>query len=134
MMNEEWMRQWKRGAELECMRSVELAEKLRGMGWVIRGRRNKLAYKNAILHLEEFDVPEQIVKDLRLERIEPELELEAAAIGKDGDGCQLVSLDVSRGSGIAGGGEAGQKPMGRDEALAVVKRVAAGSPVRNYEG
>lgn len=70
-MNEEARAMWHRGAELEAFTTKQLADMLTAQGWEIAGRKNKLAYKNAILHLEKHPVAKSIVDDLKLVRLEP---------------------------------------------------------------
>lgn len=71
-MNEEYLAKSHRSAELEAMTSVELAEIIRSYGWKIGGRQNKTNRKLAILYLEEYQVHEEIVANLKLRRITDE--------------------------------------------------------------
>lgn len=71
MTQEQWLTIWHRGAELEAFTAVQLRDMLTARGWEITGRKNKLAYKNALLYLEEHPVQKSIVDDLKLVRLEP---------------------------------------------------------------
>lgn len=69
-MNDEWLAIWKRGAELEAFTAVQLRDMLTALGWEITGRKNKAAYKQAIMHLEGLRVYKSVVADLKLVKLE----------------------------------------------------------------
>lgn len=71
MTQEQWLTIWHRGAELEAFTAVQLRDMLTALGWEITGRKNKLAYKHAIMHLEGLPVTEYIVEGLKLRELEP---------------------------------------------------------------
>ena len=71
MTQEQWLTSWHRGAELEAFTAVQLRDMLTALGWEITGRKNKLAYKNALLHLEGHEVQACIVEGLKLRELEP---------------------------------------------------------------
>ena len=71
MTQEQWLTIWHRGAELEAFTAVQLRDMLTALGWEVTGRKNKLAYKNAILHLEGHEVQAYIVEGLKLRELEP---------------------------------------------------------------
>ena len=71
MTQEQWLTIWHRGAELEAFTAVQLRDMLTALGWEVTGRKNKQAYKNAIMHLEGLPVQAEIVERLGLVRLEP---------------------------------------------------------------
>lgn len=70
-MNEEALAKWKRAAELGQLTSTALSDLLTAAGWRLAGRNWKQDKVQAILHLEGFEVQEEIVKDLGMERLDP---------------------------------------------------------------
>ncbi len=69
-MNEEAHAKRRREAELDALTSNQLRDVLIAMGWDVGCRRNKAAYRNALLHLEKHPVAECIVRDLKLVKLE----------------------------------------------------------------
>lgn len=70
-MNEDAHAKRRREAELDQMTSAQLADLVTAMGWGMMGRQNKANRRAAVLHLEQHQVAQSIVDDLKLVRLEP---------------------------------------------------------------
>lgn len=70
IVSDNWLTLWKRGAELDAFTAVQLRDMLTAAGYEVRGRKNKLAYKNALMHLDGLPVQACIVESLGLVKLD----------------------------------------------------------------
>ena len=73
VMEEAYLKQSRRAAELGMFRSADLSDMLTAAGWQLTNpaRQRKQDKVRALLHLEEYDVLPEIVESLGLARLEP---------------------------------------------------------------